>query len=248
MITQNQAVSEFMPPEYYQTVEIEAPSQEVRVYKEKPKNEVAFMDFSNFEIAWKTAEMLCKAKCIPQCFWDNPADALVVIQSGHELGLSPMRSLQNMMIVNNRPSIYGDAMLAVCQATKGKVGGFIDCIEEYNNETGEWTCTVTRDGRAPITRTFTMQEAKDGGFLSKSGPWQTSRKRMMQVRPRSFALRDMYSDILMGVLTVEEMQDVESFSRLEYKHLETKSTVDSMKDRLKIKKHQQPLPEVKKDL
>jgi len=220
--------NDFMPPEYYE----EKYFDNTPTIIEKKRNEIDFMDFSNFERAWKTAEMLCKAKCIPQCFWENPADALVVIQSGHELGLSPMRSLQNMMIVNNRPSIYGDAMLAVCQATKGKVGGFIDCIEVYDDKTGEWTCTVTRDGRAPITRTFTMQEAKDGGFLSKSGPWQTSRKRMMQVRPRSFALRDMFADILMGVLTVEEMQDIAANEPV---FKDEKNTAESMKERLRAK-------------
>lgn len=229
---------EFMPPEYYDaraySPEDILPSVEQRVQTviEKPKNDVNVMDFSNFEKAWKMVEMLCKAKCIPQNFWDNPEDALVVIQTGHEIGLSPMSSLRNMMIVNNRPSIYGDAMLALCMKTKGKVGGFIDCIEVYNEETQDWTCTVSREGRETKSKTFTMQDAKDGGFLTKPGAWQTSRKRMMQFRSRSFVLRDMFADILMGVLTVEEMQDVE---QPQAKAIESKNTAESMKERLKIK-------------
>ena len=215
--------------------------------KEYQKNEISFMDFSNFERAWKTAEMLCKAKCIPQNFWDNPADVLVVIQCGHELGLSPMKSLQNMMIINNKPSIYGDAMLAVCMKTKGKVGGFIDCIETYDKNSGEWTCTVSRDGREPISQTFTMEEATIGGFLKKPGPWQTNRKRMMQFRPRAFALRDMFPDILMGVMTVEEMQDVESTDS-KTKDISSNSVVDSMKERLKSKQSEPLLFGTQKDM
>lgn len=245
MLTQKQMDSEFMPPEYFSTMESQVDtSQDIRVYREKSKNEVGFMDFSNFEKAWKTTEMLCKAKCIPQNFWDNPSDALVVIQSGHELGLSPMRSLQNMMIVNNRPSIYGDAMLALCMKTKGKSGGYIDCIEVYNEESGDWTCTAFRDGFEPKTQTFTMKEAIDAGFTKKPGAWQTNRKRMMQFRSRAFTLRDMFPDILMGVMTVEEMQDVDP---TDHKKINVKigSAVESMKERLKNKLN---LPSTKEEI
>lgn len=214
-----------------------------RIYREKTKENnsvVSFMDFSNFEMAWKTAEMLSKARCIPKEFWDNPADVLVIVQSGYELGLSPMTSLQNMMIVNNRPSIYGDAMLAVCMRTIGQKYGFIDCIEAYEVSSGEWECTVLRDGREKIIRTFTMQEAKEAGYLTKPGSWQTNRKRMMQFRPRSFALRDMFPDILKGIPTVEEMKDVEQPEQLVYDK-NIKSTVDSMKERLIKKQNAIPL-------
>jgi len=205
---------------------------------EKNKSEISFMDFSNFEMAWKTAEMLSKARCIPKEFWDNPADVLVIVQFGHELGLTPMASLQNMMIVNNRPSIYGDAMLAVCMRTKGQSSGFIDLIEVYDESKYEWSCTAIRDGRQDITRTFTLEEAKLGGLLNKPGAWQTNRKRMMQFRPRSFALRDMFPDILKGIPTVEEMKDI-PFEK--QNNLEIKNTVDSMKERLKNKLSPIPL-------
>jgi len=210
------------------------------------KNEISFMDFSNFDSAWKTAEMLCKAKCIPQRFWDNPADALVVIQFGHEVGLSPMRSLQTVMVVNNIPSVYGDAMLALCMSTKGKVGGYIDCIEIYNEETQDWTCTVIRDGVEKKSQTFTLKDAELGGFLKKPGAWQTNRKRMMQLRSRAFTLRDMFPDILMGIMTVEEMRDVESFN--EKNIIESKSTSDSMKERLKAKQSENLLTSSKRDI
>ncbi len=235
----------------YQTVKpIELPEcnhenlgDEVRCYnqfyieekKTSSKNEIAFMDFSNFERALRTAEMLCKAKCIPQKYWDNPSDALVVIQCGHEIGLSPMKSLQTMMIINNVPSIYGDTMLAICMKTKGKVGGFIDCVEVYDEDSGEWTCTVTRDGRVPKTYSFTNKEAEIGGFTKKPGPWQTNRKRMMQLKPRNFVLRDMFADILTGVMTVEEMEDIPKENNNKINEIEIKNTAESMKERLRTK-------------
>ncbi len=209
--------------------------------KEHQKNEISFMDFSNFEMAWKTAEMISKARCIPKEFQGNPSDILVAIQFGHDLGMKPMTSLQNIMIVNNKPSIYGDAMLAVCMAFPD----FIDCIEKYDHEKQEASCTVKRKGREPLIRIFNKkmaESAKLWGKVSSTGipsPWVTSPERMLQFRARSFALRDMFPDVLKGMPTVEEMRDVSS--EKESNSIEIMNTVDSMKERLKNKQSEQVL-------
>ncbi len=216
--------------------------------KEPKKNEIAFMDFSNFENAWKTAEMISKARCIPKEFQGNPSDILVAIQFGHDLGMKPMTSLQNIMIVNNKPSIYGDAMLAVCMAFPD----FIDCIETYDSEKQESSCTVKRKGREPLTRIFNKkmaEAAKLWGKVSSTGmpsPWVTSPERMLQFRSRSFALRDMFPDVLKGMPTVEEMRDVSP--EKESSNLEIKNTAESMKERLKNKQSETLLFETPKDI
>lgn len=219
--------------------------EEKQIYK---KNEISFMDFSNFDNAWKCAEMISKARCIPKEFQGNPSDILVAIQFGHDLGMKPMTSLQNIMIVNNKPSIYGDAMLAVCMAFPD----FIDCIESYDSETQQASCTVKRKGREPLTRIFNRKMAESArlwGKVSSTGipsPWVTSPERMLQFRARGFALRDMFPDVLKGMPTVEEMRDVESFN--ESKFIESKSTSDSMKERLKAKQSENLLTSSKKDI
>src|SRR5690606_25166679 len=44
------------------------------------------------------------------------AEAIVTaIIFGGELGLGPLASLQSIAVINGKPSIYGDAMLALCQ-------------------------------------------------------------------------------------------------------------------------------------
>jgi len=219
--------------------------EEKQTYK---KNEISFMDFSNFENAWKCAEMISKARCIPKEFQGNPSDILVAIQFGHDLGMKPMTSLQNIMIVNNKPSIYGDAMLAVCMAFPD----FIDCIESYDSEIQQASCTVKRKGREPLTRIFNRKMAESArlwGKVSSTGipsPWVTSPERMLQFRARGFALRDMFPDVLKGMPTVEEMRDVESFN--ESKVIEPKSTSDSMKERLKSKQSENLLTSSKRDI
>jgi hypothetical protein len=203
-----------------------------RGVRKTARNEVDFMNFSNFDRAWQTAEMISKAKCVPQQFWGNPADILVVIQFGHELDLPPMFSLQNIMIVNNRPTLYGDAMLAVCIRSRF----FIDCIETYDEENETAYCTVERKGRNPITRKFSRAMAQTAKLWGKVGPWSTNPERMLQLRARAFALRDMFPDVLRGLLTFEEMTDVTMLHIKEPKNVSMESTVNAMKERLKEKK------------
>jgi hypothetical protein len=213
----------------------------------KPKNEISFMDFSSLENALKTAEVLCKARCIPKEFWDNPADILVAVQFGHDIGISPMTAIQNVMIINNRPAIWGDLMLAVCMRSRFQKGGFIDCIETYDEDTQTAYCTVTRDGRDPVTRKFSIDDAKNANLLGKPGSWQTHRPVMQGHRARTRCLKDMFPDLLKGVSGIEEMRDIieGSFER-KPNNLELQSTPNSMKERLKEKLT--PInPEVKND-
>lgn len=200
------------------------------------KQVINIWDFSNFEIALKCAGMLCKARCIPQQFWDNPSDALVVIQFGSELGLSPMVSLQNIMIVNNRPSVYGEALLAICMSAVG----FIDCIETYDESTQTAWCTMKRKGRADVTRKFSKSMAETAGLWGKRGQngasaWVTHPERMMLHRARGFAAKDMFPDKLKGISIAEEMENVTYFDQKKTVKPQIENTAESMKERLKSK-------------
>lgn len=70
-------------------------------------------------------------------------------------------------------------------------------------------CTVWRKGQAePTTRTFSIADAKRAKLWGKPGPWTEYPARMLQMRARSFALRDAFPDVLKGLRTVEELQDI----------------------------------------
>lgn len=138
---------------------------------------------------------------------DKPAAALVAIQMGMEVGLPPMASIQNIAVINGRPSIWGDAALAVVQ----QAPMFRD-IEEGVDGDGDkavgW-CKIWKQGREnPIERRFSMSDAKAAGLAQKPGPWQQYPKRMLQLRARSWAMRDAFPGALRGLMVAEEAQDV----------------------------------------
>jgi len=156
--------------------------------------------------AMKFSEMLARSTMVPRQYQGKAEDVLVACQWGKEIGLAPMQALQNIAVINGKPSVYGDAAMALVQASS-----VCEDIEEYFE--GEGTpnpvaiCVAHRKGRKPVKATFSVEDAKRAGPWGKQGPWTAYPKRMMQMRARGFALRDAFPDVLKGLITAEEAQD-----------------------------------------
>jgi hypothetical protein len=152
------------------------------------------------------SEMLAASTMIPKQFQGKAEDVLVCVQWGLEIGLAPLQALQNIAVINGKPSIYGDAAIALVQASS-----VCEDVEEYFEGEGTTNpvavCIARRKGRKPVTVRFGIEDAKRAGLWGKSGPWSAYPKRMMQMRARGFALRDAFPDVLRGLITSEEAQD-----------------------------------------
>lgn len=156
--------------------------------------------------AMQFAQMVAKSDFAPKDFKGKPESCLLAIQHGSEVGLSPMQSLQSIACINGRPSVWGDAALAlvmgspVCEFVRERVEGDGDAMVAI--------CEAKRRGypEANVTR-FSVADAKKAGLWGKSGPWSQYPKRMLQLRARGFALRDAFPDVLKGLVTAEEAQD-----------------------------------------
>ena len=157
--------------------------------------------------AMRFSEMLSKSQMVPKQYQGKPEDVLVAVQWGKELGLAPLQALQNIACINGKPSVYGDAAMALVQASAICEG--VDEYFEGEEGTGDYTavCVAKRKGRNPVIARFSVNDAKRAGLWGKPGPWQAYPKRMLQMRARGFALRDAYPDVLKGLITAEEAQD-----------------------------------------
>ena len=149
------------------------------------------------------AEMLSQSNMVPKDFIGNPGNILVAVQWGMELGLQPMQAMQNIAVINGRPSLWGDSVIALVKASP--TCEYI--IEEVGDDSA--TCRVKRRGEPEQERSFSTADAKAAGLLGKQGPWSQYRKRMLQMRARSWALRDVFPDVLRGIPIAEEVMDTE---------------------------------------
>lgn len=156
--------------------------------------------------AMQFAEMLASSTMVPKDYQRNPSNVLVAMQWGAELGLAPMQALQNVAVINGRPSIWGDAALALIRGS-----GLCDGVKETIEGEGDAmvaSCAMKRRGEDWERRSFSVADARKAGLWGKAGPWSQYPQRMLQLRARGFAARDVFPDVLRGVITAEEARDI----------------------------------------
>jgi len=158
----------------------------------------------NFAEAKEMAQFIASADLVPKDFRGKPANVLIAIQMGTEIGLSPTQALQNIAVINGRPALWGDAVLALGQSDPD----CDDIIETFDDASMTARCEVRRVNKEPLTRTFSQADAKLARLWGKEGPWTQYPKRMLQLRARGFALRDAFSARLKGLQMAEELQDI----------------------------------------
>lgn len=136
---------------------------------------------------------------------DKVESVLVAMQAGMEIGFSPMQAVQNIIVINGRPSLGGDAALGLVRAS-----GELEAYDEkfVGGDAPSMTITIKRRGMSPISRSFSVLDAKRAGLWGKSGPWTQYPDRMLRYRALGFALRDTFSDVIKGLGIREEMQDI----------------------------------------
>lgn len=140
----------------------------------------------------------------------RPETVAAVIEVGRDIGLNPTQAVASVAIVNGRPTIYGDAGLALIRSS-GLLEGDID--ESFEGEPGtmEFTavCSMKRVGapKPRVTR-FSVADAVKANLWGKSGPWTQYPERMLMWRARSWTCRDEFGDVLAGLIFVEEARDI----------------------------------------
>lgn len=151
------------------------------------------------------ASQLSKSSMVPKAYQGKPQDLFIAMAMGYQIGLSVEQSVQAIAVINGKPCLWGDDMLALCMAHSD----FQDIIESPFVKDGVIgsSCTIKRKGMEDHTVIFDMNMAKKAGLLSKQGPWTQYPERMLQLRARGFALRDRFPDALKGIKSREEVED-----------------------------------------
>lgn len=159
----------------------------------------------SMEEAYRLGTAVCRAGMAPKGM-ETPEKCMIAIMQGMEVGLTPMQSLQRIAVVNGRPTIWGDGAMALVRAS-----GLCEYVKETIKGEGDARaagCAVKRRNEPEeVTRTFSVADAKKAGLWGKQGPWQQYPERMLQMRARAFALRDVFADVLGGLYVREELDD-----------------------------------------
>lgn len=219
---------------------------------------------TNIEEGWRLAQFIAQSELVPKGYRGRPADVLVAIQYGMEVGLPPMAALHSIYVTNGRPSLWGDGFLAVIMASPrykdhaeyyivdGNEKEFLVASDLAKDDTMAVTTFWRTDSARPRTATFSIAKAKKAGLWTKAGPWQEYPDRMLKYRARGFAGHDAFPDVLRGITMVEIARDeppidVEPEPAREVKRLSETKSADAAVPATSAPVHVQKVEEVTLD-
>lgn len=142
----------------------------------------------------------------------NDAGIILAVQMGAELNITPTQALQNIAIINGRPSIWGDLGLALFKRDAAYLS-FEERSPDEAWKAKEGWCKIVmkRDPSKPIIRTFTYANAEEAGLTRRGGPdapWTKYPGRMLMFRARWWAMRDAEPGVFKGLAGREEQHDI----------------------------------------
>lgn len=163
----------------------------------------------NFIMAMQMAKALASSTIVPQTFQKNEANCLIAIEQAQRLRVSPMMVMQNLHVIQGRPSWSSKFLIAAIN-NSGKFDMELQFEETQDKDGKPFSCTAwtTKSGRKVNGMTVDMDMAKEEGWLSKNGSkWKTMPQLMLRYRAASFFSSLNCPELTMGLYTREEMQD-----------------------------------------
>jgi len=129
----------------------------------------------------------------------NPQEALAIMLLCQGEGLHPAIAMRDYHVIQGRPALKADAMLARFQQAGGAVKWDV-----YTDQ--EVTGTFSHPSGGSLAVTWTLAHAKQIGIASKDN-WKNYPRAMLRARCISEGIRAVYPGCVVGVYTPEEVQD-----------------------------------------
>ena len=167
---------------------------------------------SAFNLMYRRAKAMSSASLVPKDYRDNIPNTMIALELADRIGASPMQVMQNLHIIQGKPSWSASFLIATVNACGRfkpmrfevvgddphdktyKVRAYAEDKESGERCDGPWV-------------TWKMVEAE--GWHSKTGSkWKTMPGPMFMYRAASFWSRIFAPEVSMGIHTADEVEDV----------------------------------------
>ena len=132
----------------------------------------------------------------------TPEQALALMLVAQAEGYSPALAARDYHVIQGRPALKADAMLARFQAAGGKV--------EWRKYTdAEVSAMFSHPQGGTLELSWTFEQAKKIGLTGKDN-WKNYPRAMLRARVISEGIRTIYPGVVAGSYTPEEVQDFDA--------------------------------------
>jgi len=129
----------------------------------------------------------------------NPQEAMAIMLLCQAEDLHPAIAMRDYHVIQGRPALKADAMLARFQQAGGSVSW-----KEYTDDVVTGLFSHPQGGSLEVT--WTLNKAKLIGIANKDN-WKNYSRAMLRARCVSEGIRSVYPGCVVGVYTPEEVQD-----------------------------------------
>jgi hypothetical protein len=155
------------------------------------------------------AENLAKSGLCPRDM-NTKEKIFVALQWGSELGLTPMVALNNISVINGRPTLNAQLIRALVHENEKFLDEYQTPIDEII-KTGECKTILTKNiggKKIKYEGYFSLELAKKANLISKDN-WIKYPYLMLQHRSFVFAARLGFPESILGIYTPEEVLEIE---------------------------------------
>lgn len=146
---------------------------------------------------WRVARRIADTEFVPKALRNRPEAVMAAIIAGRELGLPPMMSLQNIAVIEGKPTLSAQAMRAIVIA-RGHLIERVESDDEHCVMRGQRS-----DTGQELTVTWTMADVAKGGIdKGREGVktnWRMYPAQMLTARATSELCRLLFADLLGGL-------------------------------------------------
>lgn len=171
------------------------------------QNQSLFFDIARFEHAQRIANMFSKSTMVPDHFRSNVGNCLIALNYAERVGADVFMIMQSLYVVHGRPGIEAKLAIALLNSS----GRFTPLKFTYSKDKTECTAHATDIATNEKCEgpTISIDMAKKEGWYNKKGSkWQTLPDLMLMYRSASFFIKMYAPEVLLGMQTKEELEDV----------------------------------------
>jgi hypothetical protein len=168
-------------------------------------------DAEVFATAQRMALALASSTIVPTNYRNNVANVMVAMEYAHRLGASVLAVMQNLHIIQGKPSLGASFLIGTVNAC----GRFTPLRFKWQGTEGQddWGCrayakdvATGEECRGPL---ITIELAKkEGWYGKKDSKWQTIPELMLMYRAGAWWSRVYCPELSLGLHTTEEMADL----------------------------------------
>lgn len=191
-------------------------------------------EIRQFDFDWRRAKAFSMSRMVPAHFQGKPEDCMVAVMMARQLGVDPLLALQNVQVISGRPGFSASFAIGLAN-TRGPFGGPITWTSKGKGDALEVTAQATiRSTGETVSATCSIEMAKAEGWI-KNPKYRSIPEQMLRYRSATWLIRLHCPEVLMGLSSTDELEDVRPVSVREEAPAHPVNVVAELNEQIKRK-------------